>query len=302
MGETEREELSVHIKYLIAGAMSGAASRTVVAPLERTKIIYQLHQGPSPPTILQTLASIYRREGYAGFYKGNGANVLRMVPYMAVQFMAYENYKKIFVPPEDNNLFIAQRLLAGALAGMTSVCMTYPLDLVRTRLSAQREVANRKYTGIFNCLCTVVREEGGIKSGCLYRGIGASIMGITPYVALNFSVYEMLKIYGSRFLSNENVNVELPVFYRLGCGALAGVIAQTFIYPLDLVRRRMQMKGIPGSSFHYSTTLDALITIINLEGVRGLYKGLVANYLKVIPSVSISFVTYEMCKHSLLVV
>lgn len=110
------------------------------------------------------MAHIRREEGLVGYFKGNGTNVIRIVPYMAVQFAAYEEFKKV----RDDHCFIKhimvhliqlfgipddprkqrpfKRLLAGALAGIASVTATYPLDLVRTRLSAQLESGqDRKY-------------------------------------------------------------------------------------------------------------------------------------------------------------
>ena len=111
-------------------------------------------------------------------------------------------------PRQQNPL---KRLIAGGLAGITSVTATYPLDLVRTRLSAQGEGENRKYKLVYICdailndvmftssrnvrhaFRVILKEEGGFWSGCLYRGIFPTLCGIAPYVGLNFAVYETLK-------------------------------------------------------------------------------------------------------------
>eukprot|EP00123_Amoebidium_parasiticum_P005948 comp17020_c0_seq1/m.15707 comp17020_c0_seq1/g.15707 ORF comp17020_c0_seq1/g.15707 comp17020_c0_seq1/m.15707 type:complete len:304 (-) comp17020_c0_seq1:151-1062(-) len=301
MGDHKREDLVVNFKYLLAGGIAGAVSRTLVSPLERTKILFQINNGGQKLSVWRTLVGVYRKEGWVGFFRGNGTNVVRMVPYSAIQFAAYENFKQLLLREGEQDLDTIRRLAAGAMAGITSVAATYPLDLVRTRLSIQQETpGNVKYTGIFHCLRTILKEEGGFFSGCLYRGIVPTVMGIAPYVALNFTVYETLKIYAPVIFPDHIINGELSVPYRLGCGATAGAIAQTFTYPLDLVRRRFQMKSMPGSPFKYKSTFDAFITIVRTEGVGALYKGLLPNYLKVVPSISVSFVTYEMCKRFLL--
>ena len=67
-------------------------------------------------------------------------------------------------------------------------------------------------------------------------------------------------------------------------------------YPLDVVRRRMQMKGVMGSTFPYRNTPHAVTTIFANEGVGGFYRGMLPNLLKVAPSVAIAFVTYELTK------
>lgn len=67
-------------------------------------------------------------------------------------------------------------------------------------------------------------------------------------------------------------------------------------YPLDVIRRRMQMKGTMSETFPYQNTPHAVLTIYHTEGVAGFYKGMLPNLLKVAPSMAIAFVTYEITK------
>lgn len=85
----------------------------------------------------------------------------------------------------------------------------------------------------------------------------------------------------------------VPVVVRLMCGAFAGAAAQTASYPLDVVRRRMQLYGLSTHVPKYRSTLDGIVTIIRTEGIKKLYIGLSINYLKVPPSHAVSFVVYE---------
>lgn len=81
-----------------AGGVAGAVSRTVVSPLERLKILYQV-QTPGREQYTQSvgksLAKIWREEGWRGYMRGNGTNCVRIVPYSAVQFGSYNFYKKV---------------------------------------------------------------------------------------------------------------------------------------------------------------------------------------------------------------
>ncbi|CAI7990344.1 Mitochondrial adenine nucleotide transporter ADNT1 [Geodia barretti] len=228
------------LKHLVAGGVAGAVSRTAVSPLERMKILFQLQvetvkgerkfQG-----MASTLRLIWREEGVKGYFKGNGTNVMRIVPYVAVQFAAYEEYKKLLGIPDDvREQSPLKRLVAGGLAGITSVTATYPLDLVRTRLSAQGEGPDRKYKNVRHAFRTILKEEGGMWSGCLYRGIFPTLCGIAPYVGLNFAVYETLKGWVMLQLLEDDDNrqqveldSELPVGWKLGCGAIAGALGQS---------------------------------------------------------------------------
>jgi len=77
-----------------------------------------------------------------------------------------------------------------------------------------------------------------------------------------------------RVLTHER---DLPVVVKLSCGAVAGSVAQTGTYPLDVARRRMQMKGTSGELFKYNSTWHAFNIIVNTEGIRGLFKGMLPN-------------------------
>jgi hypothetical protein len=85
------------VKQFVAGGIAGGVSRTVVSPLERMKILFQV-QGPEPAQyrgVWSTLAKIWHEEGILGYMRGNGTNVIRIVPYSAVQFASYEQFKQV---------------------------------------------------------------------------------------------------------------------------------------------------------------------------------------------------------------
>ncbi|KAK3755750.1 hypothetical protein QZH41_019983 [Actinostola sp. cb2023] len=278
--------------HLIAGGLSGGVSRTCVSPLERVKMLLQIQVSSSKYSgVYGTLATIYRNEGLIGYFKGNGTNIVRIVPYTAVQFAAYEEFKKILKIPEDTRQQRPiMRLTAGALAGIVSATVTYPLDLIRTRLACQGDGAERKYRNIRHAFVTILREEGGLFSNCLFKGIGPTLIGVAPYIGLNFMVYESLKGYCLTYYLAETAghklrvmhqDKDLPVAIKLLCGAVAGAVAQSGTYPLDVVRRRMQMQGAAKGLFKYNSTWDAFKVIIKSEGFVGLYKGMWPNLLKV---------------------
>ncbi|EPS57752.1 hypothetical protein M569_17065, partial [Genlisea aurea] len=178
------DRVPIFVKELIAGGTAGAIAKTAVAPLERIKILLQTRtQGYHSLGVYSSLKKLMNTEGVAGFYKGNGASVLRIVPYAALHFMTYEQYRMWI---EDNcSLFgigAVVDLLAGAAAGGTAVLCTYPLDLARTKLAYQvvdtketlkngtRQIgAAPVYTGISNVIERVYKESG-VRG--IYRGIG----------------------------------------------------------------------------------------------------------------------------------
>jgi solute carrier family 25 phosphate transporter 23/24/25/41 len=282
------------IGFFTAGAIAGAVSRTVASPFERMKILFQvedLTEGAKKQKkytgIWQTVVQIYKEEGWVGYFKGNGTNVVRIIPINAIQFLSYEKYKK-WIGEYQGTLNTYGRLSAGALAGMTSTLATYPLDLVRCRLSAQHEV--KKYTGIINAFKVILKEEGFIG---WYRGLVPSLIGIAPYVAINFTSFETLKRVTIDYFEVK----ELGVITKLTLGAIAGTISQTITYPLETVRRRMQMASLgTRSGAEGATMIQAFKQVYTKYGLKGYFKGLIPNYIKVIPVVSVNFLVYEWCK------
>ncbi|KAF2753813.1 mitochondrial carrier protein-like protein [Pseudovirgaria hyperparasitica] len=285
-----------------AGGVAGAVSRTVVSPLERLKILFQVQsvgRTEYKMSVPKALGKMWREEGLRGFMAGNGTNCIRIVPYSAVQFGAYNFYKRFFEDSPGANLGPYQRLVCGGCAGITSVTFTYPLDIVRTRLSIQSasfeslkmtkeaiEARRRKLPGMWSLMGTMYRTEGGVKG--LYRGILPTVAGVAPYVGLNFMVYESARAYftpeGARDPSSAG---------KLAAGAVSGAIAQTCTYPFDVLRRRFQINTMSGMELHYNGIVDAIRKIIAQEGVRGMYKGIVPNLLKVAPSMASSWLSFE---------
>jgi len=215
---------------LLAGGVAGIVSRTAIAPIERVKILVQTGAGRSSAGYTGLVREMYHNEGLLAFWRGNTAGVVRVVPYMSATFLCYEEYKAALLGCGAHKQQAA--LAAGSLAGVTAVCLTYPLDLVRAAMAKPSSV----YTSMFHALRSISAERG---VGALYSGISATVLGVAPYAGLKFASYEALKgVVGASLGLDES---QLRPWQRVSAGALAGLLAQTAVYPLDVVRRRMQM-------------------------------------------------------------
>jgi solute carrier family 25 phosphate transporter 23/24/25/41 len=291
------------VASFVAGGVAGAVSRTVVSPLERLKILFQVQsvgREEYKMSVPKALAKMWREEGWRGFMAGNGTNCIRIVPYSAVQFSAYNVYKRFFEREPGAPLDAYQRLLCGGLAGITSVSFTYPLDIVRTRLSIQsasfsnlQKEEGKKLPGMWTLLANMYKTEGGLPA--LYRGILPTVAGVAPYVGLNFMVYEL-----ARTQFTPEGQKDPSAIGKLGAGAVSGAVAQTITYPFDVLRRRFQINTMSGMGYQYAGIGDAIKQIVMHEGVRGLYKGIVPNLLKVAPSMASSWLSFEMTRDMLM--
>ncbi|KAL5975596.1 Mitochondrial carrier protein CoAc2 [Asimina triloba] len=242
---------------------------------------------------------IAKTEGLLGFYKGNGASVARIVPYAALHYMAYEQYRRwiiLSLPSVGRGPVLD--LVAGSIAGGTAVLCTYPLDLVRTKLAYQVVESPRLnisgqlhaepiYKGISDCVSKIYRERG-LKG--LYRGAAPSLYGIFPYSGLKFYFYEEMKFHVP-------ADHKKDIIVNLACGSIAGLLGQTLTYPLDVVRRQMQVQNLSvATRGEVKGTFETLVMIAQKQGWKQLFSGLSINYLKVVPSVAIGFTVYDAMK------
>ena len=183
---------------------------------------------------------------------------------------------------------------SGASAGMTSTLLTYPLDLVRSRLmmmsaSASATKGSAQYTGILDCFVKTYRQEG-VRG--LYGGLGPTLAGIIPYAGVSFAAFDVIKEYMPRDEQNK-----IATRYKLLCGAFAGFLSQSVSYPVDTVRRRMQLQGCTGGERMYKNAIDCTAQVFRKEGLFAFYRGLSANLLRAAPNTAIQFAAYEKICH-----
>lgn len=293
------------LRSFTAGGVAGCCAKSTIAPLDRVKILLQA-QNPHYKHlgVFATLKAVPKKEGFLGLYKGNGAMMIRIFPYGAIQFMAFDNYKK-FLHTKVGISGHVHRLMAGSMAGMTAVICTYPLDVIRARLAFQ-VTGHHRYSGIRHAFQTIYHKEGGISG--FYRGLIPTIIGMAPYAGFSFFTFGTLKTLGlTHFpeqlgkpsLDNPDVLV-LKTQVNLLCGGVAGAIAQTISYPLDVARRRMQLGASLPDHDKCGSLTKTLKHVYSQYGVKkGLYRGLSLNYIRCVPSQAVAFTTYEFMKQVL---
>eukprot|EP00938_MAST-03A_sp_MAST-3A-sp1_P000157 g157.t1 len=289
--EKMRAELNVAKKFKVfqdafkqfaAGGLAGCTARTFVAPIDRTKILLQtqfvnnaLGSKTKYTGIIQTFQKIVSEEGVHNLWRGNVVNCIRVAPYAATQFTSYAQYKRMLSKP-DEDFTVLRRLLCGGLAGATATTITHPLDVVRLRIATTPDI-----NGIAECVKRVYAENG---LRTFYKGYAPTLLSLSPFIAVNFASFDFLKSW--YYPDGEPKEISAPI--TLSLGALAGLTAQTFCFPLDTVRRRMQMEGTA-----YKSTFDAFRTILRVEGARGFYKGMLPNAVKIVPNNGIRFLAFD---------
>lgn len=269
------------ITSLLSGAIAGGVAKTCIAPLDRTKIHFQIHDAKfSVNEALKFLRNTYNQHGITALWRGNSATMVRILPYAALQYCSHEQFKILLKVDtnEGKKEHKGRSFLAGSMAGLFSSICTYPLDLARARMA----VSNSDKIRLVDVFKNVVIKDGYI---ALYRGFLPSMFGIVPYAGVTFFTYETAKRLHHEYTGKN----EPHHLHRMAFGALAGLLGQSASYPLDVVRRRMQT-----SATRLGMTETAVKIVSDPNPIRSMYKGLSLNWVKGPISVGISFTTFDL--------
>eukprot|EP00850_Spirogloea_muscicola_P023015 SM000323S12627 [mRNA] locus=s323:772:2321:- [translate_table: standard] len=271
---------------LAAGALLGGVAHTIVAPVERAKLVLQTQHSNVHALgqarhreykgMLDVIIRVAREEGVRSLWRGNGSGVLRYYPSVALNFALKDFYKTLFTPSRGGEAGLplplwrvsAGNFGAGALAGSTALLFTYPLDIAHKRLAADTG-QTRQFRGLTHFLATIYRKQG---IAGLYQGFPASVHGIVVHRSVYFGGFdtakELLLADGQR----------APFWKRWLLAQVATTTAGLVAYPLDTVRHRMMMQsGLEAAQRMYQSTAHCWREIYALEGVRGFYRGALSN-------------------------
>ncbi|KAF2719361.1 mitochondrial carrier [Polychaeton citri CBS 116435] len=311
--------------YFVAGGVSGITSRTVTAPLDRLKVYLIAQTGTASEAVsaaksgaavkatkhgMQSLIGacqeLWAAGGMRSLFAGNGINVIKVMPESAVKFGSYEAAKRAVAkveghgdPSHINNV---SQFVSGGVAGMISQAVVYPLDTLKFRMQCETVPGGEHGNRLLLHTAQKMWARNGIFS--FYRGLPMGLVGMFPYAAIDLGTFEALKRYTvSRRMEKYGIKNEqdaLPGNFTLALmGGFSGAIGASIVYPLNLLRTRLQSQGTASHPRTYTGIIDVTRQTIKGEGVRGLFKGLTPNLLKVVPAVSITYVVYENCKKAL---
>jgi len=266
------------MKDFLAGGIAAGVSKTIVAPIERVKLLLQVQAVSKQLTeaqkykgIVDCFIRIPKEQGFMAFWRGNLANVIRYFPTQALNFAFKDKYKQIFLAGVDKKKdfwkFFAGNLASGGAAGATSLCFVYPLDFARTRLAADVGKGEaREFTGLGNCLVKIFQADG-LKG--LYRGFGVSVQGIIIYRAAFFGLYDTAK----GIINPTNLLFSWMIAQCVT--TVSGIVS----YPFDTVRRRLMMQS-GRKEILYTGTLDCWRKIAAQEGPKAFFKGALSNIIR----------------------
>ncbi|KIW06714.1 hypothetical protein, variant [Verruconis gallopava] len=311
------DDLVQGLGYFVAGGISGIVSRTTTAPLDRLKV-YLIAQTKNAEQTLNAAKSgaplaalrgawrtsanamkdLWAAGGMRSLFAGNGINIVKVMPESAIKFGTFEAIKRVYGRLGVDKSSSSAQFVGGGVAGMVSQFAVYPLDTLKFRMQCET-VANGLHG---NALIIQTAQKMWRSNGIVafYRGLPMGLIGIFPYAAIDMGTFEYLKrqiaVRNARKRGCHEDDAQPSSFTTACVGGFSGALGASVVYPLNLLRTRLQSQGTVLHPRTYSGIRDVFQQTIQGEGVRGLFKGLTPNLLKVVPAVSITWVVYENCK------
>ncbi|KAH8680918.1 mitochondrial carrier protein LEU5 [Xylariales sp. PMI_506] len=334
----DKHSMDYMTRSAIAGGLAGCAAKTTVAPLDRVKILFQTsnpqftkYQG-SWSGLARAIRDIYVNNGVVGLFRGHSATLLKIYPYAAIKFVAYEQYRAVIIGSSKNETW-HRRFATGALAGVTSVFFTYPLEVIRVRLAFETkhrssslvDICKKIYheqplpkpvpaaaapsSSAVSSVATTTAHAIAPRSGLVnfYRGFSTTILGMIPYAGVSFLTHDTMGDVFRHHSIKQHTTLPQPAnapadkpaplraWAELTAGGISGAVSQTVSYPLEVIRRRMQVSGAVGDG-HRLRIAETAGLILKERGLRGFFVGLSIGYMKVMPLSAVSFYTYERMK------
>lgn len=313
IARTDLSSTIMHNKKMLAEQVASGASRQAIEKAreqllqsEREARIKQaekpLHKTIRSP-MNQAIRTLWKQGGLRAFYVGNGLNVMKVFPESAMKFGSFEATKRIFARIEGvddtSKLSKVSTYLAGGMGGVAAQFTVYPIDTLKFRVQCSNIDSKLKGNALLIDQAKQIYKEGGLRM--FYRGIFVGLSGMFPYAALDLGTFSTIKTLlvkrEAKKLGISEENVRLPNYMVLSLGAISGTFGATVVYPINLLRTRLQAQGTYAHPYKYKGFKDVFQKTVAREGIPGLFKGLVPNLAKVAPAVSISYFMYENLKN-----
>jgi solute carrier family 25 aspartate/glutamate transporter 12/13 len=274
----------------VQGGFAGAFGATIVYPIDLVKTRMQNQRSTIVGQLLyknslDCVKKVIRNEGFLGFYRGLGPQLVGVAPEKAIKLTVNDLVRGRAMDPETGRISPFWEIVAGGTAGGCQVVFTNPLEIVKIRLQVQGEAAKAEGAAPRGAL-HIVRQLGLLG---LYRGASACLLRDIPFSAIYFPTYSHLK----KDVFHEGYHGKrLSFFETLTAAAIAGMPAAYLTTPADVVKTRLQVEARKGQAT-YKGLADAFVRIYREEGFKALFKGGPARIIRSSPQFGFTLVAYE---------
>eukprot|EP00795_Rhopilema_esculentum_P009542 gene9542-17288_t len=233
---------------------------------------------------------IVQEEGVRGLYKGVYASALREGVYSTIRLGLYEPFKELFGEKDRSKTPLYKKIMSGALSGSIGSAIANPTDLVKIRLQAEGKLEpgqTPRYKSTFDAFAQISRKEG-VRG--LWRGVGPTVQRAAIITASQIPSYDHTK---HALLNNKVMHEGLRLHFV--SSMVAGLVCAIVTSPVDVIKTRIMNQKIMAkeNGLLYKSTLDCLYKTLKFEGILGLYKGFIPNWMRIGPHTIITFLIFE---------
>lgn len=300
--------------HVLAGGIAGISARLLSNPLDVLKIRFQLQEEAiSRRSVLskytgitQSLKTILHEEGITAFWKGTIPGTWLYFIYGSVQFSCFELVNRTLTERFKIQSSSGCSFMSGCMGGAAATLVSYPLDVLRTRLVGQGSHSNKYYKNLTTGIVMMYRETS---LRTFYRGVLPTLIVIVPQSGINFGTYHFLRNLWQTAPLRDNPSSSDDILQgkkgldSLVFGGVAGMTSKTIVLPFDIVKKRLQIQGFEkarkpfGRVTNLTGMMDAFSTIYVKEGLLGFYKGALPGVIKTSFATGIFFYVYEYTLH-----
>lgn len=267
-------------KDIIAGTMAGFFSKVIEYPFDTVKVRLQ-----TTPEKYKNAVDCFRimtkTEGPVAVFRGLPAPLVGAMAENSIVFFGYSGAGRLLFPKTPKHMYSpSQVALASAISGVAVACWLTPVEYVKCRLQAKH--TSKMYNSAFDCLMKTVYEKRGVLK--LSTGLSATMGREVPGAVMYFGAYE-----GVKYVLAPNQK-DLPLWKTMVSGGAAGVAYWSAIYPIDLVKSRMQTSENKSGTLSFR---QEFIRVYRSSGATGLYKGIGVTVPRAVISNAVIFGVYE---------
>jgi len=301
VGAEKKSKIEQLLSDLLIGGSIGAISKTIMAPVERVKLLMQTQD--SNPDVLSgkvqryksigdCFTRVYQEQGLSAFWRGNLVNCLRYAPQQGSALAFNDFLNNLFPVYNSNTEFwksFGVKLVSGGLAGALANTICYPFDFARTRLASDLAKGKPQFKGIADCIVTTVKNQG-LRG--LYTGWMVTCMGAFVYRAGQLGCFKQIQDLNP-YQKDKGSLGAISSFLAV---TVARTVVMPFNYPFDTVRRRMMLQSEkPISERVYKGSVDCFAKVFQKEGLKGMYKGMIPELFRGVGG-SLVIVCYDRIK------
>lgn len=300
-GKPKSSKLEQLASDLVIGGSIGAVAKTVMAPVERVKLLMQTQDSnpkiisgevPRYSSIFDCFRRVHAEQGMLAFWRGNLVNCLRYAPQQGSALAFNDLINNMFPNYDSKTQFwqsTATKLFSGGLAGAIANTVCYPFDFARTRLASDVGKGKAQFKGITDCIVTTVRQQG--ITG-LYTGWSVTVAGAFVYRAGQLGLFKQIQDLNPY----KNDKGTIGAVAAFAAVTTARTVIMPFNYPFDTVRRRMMLESEkPVAQRIYKGSFDCFAQVMKKEGLAGMYKGMIPELFRGVGG-SLVIVAYDRIK------